>query len=163
MKRLFGALICCVVGVSAAVGQDLGPGYTTYLPVTRIAPENSAAAQFSAAINPTPLPSFSYTIQASAALGGGVFSGSIIGRSPLDQRKTRTTIPTQLIPLIITIGGVTYDPTQPDACVTGNPTDVSIIAHSPIFTNNAWVMNGVNVMRTSAPSSGRWSKERITI
>jgi hypothetical protein len=95
-----------------------------------------------------PLPMFSYTIQASAALGSGVYSGSIVGRSPLNRGKTTTTIPTQIIPLVITVSGVTYDPTQPDACVTGSPTDISIITNSPIFTNNASTMNGVNVGTT---------------
>ena len=49
---------------------------------------------------------------------------------------------------MITINGVVYDPTQPDACVTGNPTDISIIANSPIFTNNPWAMNGVSIGTT---------------
>jgi hypothetical protein len=83
---------------------------------------------------------FGYTL---LAYDGNMYSGSIVGRSPLNRGKTTTTIPTQLIPLVITINGVVYDPTKPDACVSGSPTDVSIIAQSPIFTNNPWTMNGV--------------------
>jgi len=30
--------------------------------------------------------------------------------------------------------------------VSGNPTDVSIITGSPIFTNNAWTMNGIYML-----------------
>lgn len=156
MKRLFLVLICCVAGVSAAVGQDLTlplTGYTTYLPVTRTAPRDSAAEQLSAVTAVTPLPTFSYIIRASNALGGRIFSGSIIGRDPLYRGKTTTTIPTQIVPLVITINDGTtthvYDPTLPDTCVSGNPTDVSIITGSPIFTNpTAWTMNGVNVGTT---------------
>jgi hypothetical protein len=153
MKRLFLALLGCVACASLAVGQDFPlKGYTTYLPATRIAPPDSAAEQLSTVTTVTPLPSFSYTIQASAGLHGGVFSGSIIGRSPVNRGKTTTTIPTQIIPLVITINDGTtihtYDPTAPDTCVTGNPTDVSIITGSPIFTNNAWTMNGINIGTT---------------
>jgi hypothetical protein len=148
MKRLSLALLCCAASASAAFAQDLPKGRFTVIPATRIAPEDSAAAQFSAITSPTPLPTFNYTVQASAALGGLVYSGSIVGRSPLNRGKTTTTIPTQIIPLVITINGVTYDPTARDSCVTGNPTDVSIITGSPIFTNNAWTMNGVNVGTT---------------
>jgi hypothetical protein len=151
MKRLSLALLfgaACVASASTAPAQDLGPGRFTVIPATRMAPPDSAAEQFSAVTSPTPLPTFSYTLTASAALGGGVFSGSIVGRSPLNRGKTTTTIPTQLVPLVITINGVVYDPTQPDACVTGNPTDISIIANSPIFTNNPWTMNGVNIGTT---------------
>jgi len=151
MKRLSLALLfgaACVASASTAPAQDLGPGRFTVIPATRMAPPDSAAEQFSAVTSPTPLPTFSYTLTASAALGGGVFSGSIVGRSPLNRGKTTTTIPTQLVPLVITINGVVYDPTLPDACVTGNPTDISIIANSPIFTNNPWTMNGVNIGTT---------------
>jgi hypothetical protein len=148
MRRLTLALLCgaaCVAGASTAPAQDLGPGRFTVIPATQIAPEDSAAAQFSAAANPAPLPTFGYTL---LAYDGNMYSGSIVGRSPLNRGKTTTTIPTQLVPLVITIGGVIYDPTKPDACVSGSPTDVSIIANSPIFTNNAWTMNGVNIGTT---------------
>jgi hypothetical protein len=148
MKRLSLALLCgaaCVASAATAPAQDLGPGYSTVIPATRIAPPESATAKFHALVNPAPLPSFGYTL---LAYDGNMYSGSIIGRNPLNRGKTTTTIPTQLVPLVITINGVVYDPTKPDACVTGNPTDISIIANSPIFTNNAWTMNGVSMGTT---------------
>ena len=148
MKRLSLALLfgaACVASASTALAQDLGPGRFTVIPATRMAPPDSAAEQLSAVTSPTPLPTFGYTL---LAYDGNMYSGSIVGRSPLFRGKTTTTIPTQLIPLVITINGVVYDPTQPDACVTGNPTDISIIANSPIFTNNPWTMNGVSMGTT---------------
>ena len=151
MKRLSLALLCgaaCLASASVASAQEPLKGYSAVVPATRIAPEDSPTAQFHALVSPAPIPRFSYTLQASAALGGGTFTGSIVGRNPLNHGKTTTTIPTQLVPLVITINGVTYDPTLPDACVTGNPTDISIIANSPIFTNNAWTMNGQNMGTT---------------
>ena len=159
MKRLSRALLCgaaCLASASVASAQDRPKGYSTVIPATVIAPENSAAAQFHALVSPAPIPSFQYTLTAAAGLGGGTFSGSIIGRNPLLHGKTTTTVPTQVIPLVITIndttggtGTVTYDPTLPDGCVAGNPTDVSILVNSPIFTKTTtWLMNGVNVGTT---------------
>jgi hypothetical protein len=88
-------------------------------------------------------------------MGGGTFTGTIMGRSPFAADKATTTIPTQIVPLVITITDttttppttVTYDPTAADPCVPGH-TDVDIITGSPLFTNNAWTMNGVNVGTT---------------
>ena len=75
-----------------------------------------------------------------------------MGRSPFSHGKTTTSIPTQVIPLVITINDgtttVTYDPTAIDPCVTpGSHTDVDVITGSPIFTppTAPWVMSGVNV------------------
>jgi len=83
--------------------------------------------------------------------GGLTYSGTRIGRDPHNRGKTTTTIPTQLIPLIITINDGTtthtYDPTIADSCASGQ-TDVNIITNSPIFTNNAWTMNGVGIGTT---------------
>ena len=63
------------------------------------------------------------------------------------------TIPAQIVPLIITINDgtttVTYDPTVVEPCVTpGSHTSVEVITDSPMFTNNNWIMNSVNVGNT---------------
>ncbi len=102
-----------------------------------------------------PIPLWSYSITASAAMGGETFTGTIVGRSPFGANKATTTIPTPIVPLVITITDtttnppttITYDPTAPDPCVPGH-TSVDIITGSPLFTNNAWTMNGVNVGTT---------------
>ncbi len=96
-----------------------------------------------------PLPMWTYQVTASPDLGGGTFTGLIVGRSPFDHGKVTTTIPTQLVPLVININdginNITYDPTVADPCVPGNLTDMAVITGSPIFTNNNWTMNGINV------------------
>ena len=151
MKRTLLALLLCATGASLAFGQTAPlKGFTTVLPAIHMAPKTSAAARLAPIISVTPLipnKSFDYTITASAALGGGVYSGTILGRNPLLRGKTTTTIPTQIVPLIITINDgtstVTYDPTVPDGCIPGSPTDISVINASPIFQNNPWTMNGV--------------------
>jgi hypothetical protein len=92
-----------------------------------------------------PIPLWTYNV---TAYDNNSYTGTIIGLSPYNHGKTTTTIPTQIVPLIITItdnsGTVVYDPTAPDACVPGH-SGVDIIANSPIFTTSAWTMNGQNV------------------
>ena len=101
------------------------------------------------------IPLWSYSIKASAAMGGETYTGTIVGRSPYSTTKATTTIPTQIVPLVIAITDttttppttVTYDPTAPDPCSPGH-TGVETITGSPLFTNNPWTMNGVNVGTT---------------
>jgi hypothetical protein len=190
MKRLFLALLCCFVGAAPVLAQGTGKGgvaqlrgyttvlaklrgYTTVLPATRMAPADSLAARLANVINVVPLmpnKSFNYSITASAALGGGLYTGTILGRNPTANGKTTTAIPTQIVPLVITINDgstmVTYDPTAADACVPGSPTDVSVITGSPLFTNNTWTMNGVNVGTTQYIDANQraqfWSKVQGT-
>jgi hypothetical protein len=159
MKRTTLALLscaACVAATSVALGQQATlRGYTTALPATNIAPEDSAAALLAPAVSPlVPNQSFNFTVTASAALNGGTFTGKILGRSPLNRGKTTTTIPTQIIPLVITIDDgtttVVYDSTAPDPCVPGSPhpSTVSVVTGSPVFTNNPWTMNGISIGNT---------------
>jgi len=124
---------------------QLPQGYYATLPVTP-----SPNGNISALTTATPLPLWTYSV---TGYDSRSYSGTAIGRSPYSKGKTTTNIPLQIIPLIITINNgagnsVTYDPTVPDSCVTGGLTDVAVITGSPIFTNNTWMMNGVNVGNT---------------
>ncbi len=156
MRRVSALLFCAAACVSLAFGQQpVLKGYTTTLPLKE-GPANAAGATVTPV---TPLPMWTYSIVAGSALGGGTYTGTVVGRSPANRGKTTTTIPTQIVPLIITITNATapgnspttftYDPTAVDACVSpGTHTGVEVITSSPIFTNNNWVMNGVNVGNT---------------
>ena len=103
---------------------------------------------------PLPIPTWTYNYTASSDKGGATYTGTIVGRSPYLRGKTTTTIPVQIVPLIINIksGGttITYDPTVADPCVssTTSYTDVDVITGSPIFQSTDWVMNGVDVGTT---------------
>ncbi|MGA3089934.1 MAG: hypothetical protein ABSD75_15065 [Terriglobales bacterium] len=115
------------------------------LPVT--GDRNKTAKMFPQLVaNPIPLWTYNVT-----GYDGNPYSGTIIGLSPYNHGKTTTTIPTQLIPLVITItdsnGTVIYDPTAADPCVPGH-TGIDIIANSPIFTDTSWTMNGVDAGTT---------------
>ena len=135
-------LLACAAGTSLIMAQT-PRGYYSSLPPTSISNQTLVTPV-------TPLPMWTYNV---IGYDGGSYTGTIMGRSPAAKGKVPTTIPLQIIPLIITInngGGdvVTYDPTAPDACVSGSPTVSSVVSNSPIFTNNTWVMNGVNVGNT---------------
>jgi len=144
------AALCSAGAFFASAQQPLPQGYTTVIPLQ----SEPQTGSIQSLITNNPLPLWNYSVTASSGLGSGTYSGTIMGRSPYNHGKTTTTIPTQIIPLIITInngGGdtQTYDPTATDACVTtGSHTDVDVITGSPIFTNNTWTMNGVNVGNT---------------
>jgi hypothetical protein len=101
----------------------------------------------------TEIPMWSYSVTAGADLGGGTYTGSIIGRSPFLKLKTTTTIPLQIVPVIIVInnGGTdthTYDPTTNDGCEPSGHTAVDLVQNSPIFQPTTWTMDGVNVGAT---------------
>jgi len=162
MKRILLFLICSLVAVCVLVtpgGRTQNrlrfKGYTSYRPV-KGATKASAQAQVNA---PGEIPLWNFSITASPALGGGTFTGTMIGRSPFARGKTTTTINLQIVPLRITIndGASTqvYDPSVVDPCIPivfpgapSNASDVSIIQNSPLFTNNSYTMNGVNVGNT---------------
>jgi hypothetical protein len=151
MKRTLVSLVCgmavsSIACVSTLMGQQQPmPGHTASLPV------NAGNTQSQPALTVPPLPMWVYSTTASAAQGGGTYSGRVVGRSPYDRGKTTTTIPLQIVPLVITINNgngdsVTYDPTAVDPCVSpGSHTDVDVITGSPLFTSNNWTMNGVSV------------------
>jgi hypothetical protein len=146
MKKAFVSLVCGIACVSFAMGQEWH-GYTSAMP---IAPQ-SANTSFQPTLTVPAIPMWMYSTTASAALGGGSYSGRILGRSPFDRGKTTTTVPVQIIPLVITINNgsgdsVTYDPTAIDPCISpGAHTDVDMVVNSPLFTNSSWTMNGVSL------------------
>jgi hypothetical protein len=126
------------------------------LPILRVKPQD---LPLKAAFTPPggktfqPLPTFTYQITADPSLGGGTYTGVIMGHDPTSPKNRATTIPIQIVPLIITINDtvgmttVTYDSTTNDPCAGGH-TDLELVQNSPLFQNNPWTMNGVNVGNT---------------
>ena len=96
---------------------------------------------------------WNYSVTAGADLGGGTYSGWLIGRTPYSRGKTTTTIPLQIVPvkLIINNGSGdshTYDPTINDGCEPSGHSAVDLVENSPIFTNTSWTIDGVDVGTT---------------
>jgi hypothetical protein len=133
---------------SLAFGQQSGlKGFTTVIPL-----HNPSNGSFNPLLNNvTPIPLWNYSV---VGYDGKTYTGTIMGRSPYLRGKTTTTIPLQLIPLIIRIdngGGdtFTYDPSVTDSCISpGSHTDVDVITGSPLLQNNNWTMDGINVGNT---------------
>ena len=168
MKRTFVSLVCGIACTSLAMAQQW-QGYAPALPATVDTSSQSAPPVLQGYTPTLPstvdtssqstlpvltLPMWIYSATASAALGGGAYSGRMIGRSPYDRGKATITIPVQIVPLVITIDNgngdrVTYDPTAVDPCISpGAHTDVDMVANSPLFTNSNWTMNGISVGNT---------------
>lgn len=104
----------------------------------------------------TEIPMWTYSVTAGADLGGGVYTGRIIGRNPHLPGKTTTTIPLQIVPVKVVINNSsgdthTYDPQINDGCAPAGHTAVDLVENSPIFQPRAWTMDGVNV---SGPING---------
>ncbi len=125
----------------AAAAPQLKARFTA-LPVTR-----SVARPVGQNVTATPLPTFTYSIN--DGVSGTSYSGTILGGDPLAAIKTSTTLPLQIVPLVVTISGVgVFDPTQPDAC-NGGLTVTSYVNGSPLLTTRThWVMNGHPMGRT---------------
>jgi hypothetical protein len=146
------ALLLLVLGATAvgASAQGIIPGGYASFP-TQPAPPNTAL--LNPALSFTELPMWTYSVTAGADLGGGTYSGTIIGRNPHLPGKTTTTIPLKIVPVILVINNGstdnhTYNPTVNDGCEPGTHNAVDIVQNSPVFQPSTWIMDGVNVGTT---------------
>jgi hypothetical protein len=135
---------------AAAVGasaQGLVGGYASF------PPQPTPNSLINPIVAAQEIPMWTYSVTAGADLGGGSFSGQIIGRTPYSRGKATTTIPLQIVPVKIVInnGGAdthTYDPTVNDGCEPAGHSAVDLVQHSPIFTNTDWNFDGTDVGTT---------------
>jgi len=116
-------------------------------PVSDAAPETRAAIRNLSAGSAT-IALWNYS---TTAYDGMTYQGTMVGRSPFAHGHRATTIPTLLVPVVLTFQstGQVFDPTvTPDPCLgTGNSV-ADLIVHSPIFQNSDFVSNGVDVGST---------------
>ncbi len=68
-----------------------------------------------------------------ASKDGRVYADTIVGRGPFGSNKTATTVNVLIVPLIVQIGGTTFDPTQPDSCISGGLTPLAAFQGSPLI------------------------------
>lgn len=117
--------------------------YTTIRP----APNFDFQAARLAATSGAGLKIFTYTV--TATKDNNLYSGTMVGTSPFASKKTTTSIPTYIIPVIVNIAGTVFDPTVADVTCMAPPNDVplTVFRNSPLFVSPSanWVMNGVNV------------------
>jgi hypothetical protein len=120
-------------------------GYTVVRPMQ----DSSESAVSRAVAAGATIPNWRYSV--TPRLDGQRYTGRIVGTNPFQRGAGTSTIPTQLIPLIIKIadanGTVTYDPTKADpACAGGVP--ATLAAQSPVFANHPFVFGSANVGNT---------------
>jgi hypothetical protein len=145
------SLLSVVLAAAAVTASGQFSGATKYM---SFPPQPTPGTlRFSPITSVSEIPMWTYNVTAGADLGGGSYSGQIIGRSPFLRGKTTTTIPLQIVPVKVVINNGsgdthTYDPTINDGCEPVGHSAVDLVQNSPIFTNTPWVMNGVNVGTT---------------
>lgn len=91
------------------------------------------------------IPLWGYT--ATAAQGGGSYSGIMVGRSPFAHGHRVTTIPTYLVPVKLTFAdsGTVFDPTGTDSCSPAGESVITLVQNSPLLVPTDFTMNGVDV------------------
>src|SRR6476661_1660696 len=91
------------------------------------------------------IPLFEYSVTSSR--DGNSYQGVMVGGDP-NTSTTTTTVPTELVPIILNIGGVVFDPTAPDVHCLGRRVPDTVIKQSPMFSSHSFVMGGTNVGTT---------------
>jgi len=81
------------------------------------------------------LPTWRY--QLSSPVNGISYSGYMVGTDPFRRGPRTVTIPVILVPVIV-----------PDAACTAGLSAMSLVENSPVFQNQPWTLNGVNVGTT---------------
>jgi hypothetical protein len=100
-----------------------------------------------------------------ATKDGKTYTDVIVGDSPYSSKLNTTTVDVLVVPLVVTIGTTTFDPTAPSSCIAGDLTPLSAFEASPIFkpvafdgkaaTGHAALVNGVDVGKTTYPDAMR--------
>jgi hypothetical protein len=90
------------------------------------------------------IPLWSYS---TVAQDGQTYTGQMVGRSPFAHGHRATTIPTYLVPVILTFedSGDVFDPTTYDGCAPANQSVIELIQKSPLITPQNFTMNGENI------------------
>ena len=79
-----------------------------------------------------------WTYQTTTTVDSQVYTGMMMGNTPgAPGSNAITTIPTYIIPLIVTMpDGTVLDPTQPDPNCLGNNVPLTVMENSPLFQNS---------------------------
>lgn len=138
------AALCSIAAVASAADTHLKAMFTV-LPLTRSVPLPEGQSP-----RLSPLPSWNYTVKDPVA--GQTYKGTILGGNAFGTTFGTTTLPVQVVPLIVTLNDgsttVKYDPTAKDPC-NSNLVETTYVADSLIFTKSTvWKLNGTDVGQT---------------
>jgi hypothetical protein len=119
--------VIAVLGICA-----VAIGHTKVL-ANPLSKTNSDASPASATKSQT-LPMWQYSV--TSRVDGNTYNGWMVGRSPFNHGMRTTTIPTYLVPLVVTTpAGRTFDPTAADSsCLGGNDAQSLFLAY-PLLNN----------------------------
>ena len=146
MKRTVAFSIACAAlllaaSISRAAQQnDRGALHFYFGVVPHPNPDEAQILEQSA--QGTGLTVWSYSTKSSR--NGATYKGIIVGADPNTSNVT-TTITAQIVPIIFTIGGTTFDPTVADATCEGGKIPLKLFQQSPMIKKTAFTFNGVNV------------------
>src|SRR5215472_18400377 len=106
----------------------------------RHAPGRAALARQS--LLNTTVPTFSSSVV--AGQNGNTYGFTIVGQNPFAGGAGTTSIPVQIIPVIVTVGGTNhvYDPTTANAGCGEPVSPVTGMLTGPLLTNHRWVAGG---------------------
>ena len=90
----------------------------------------------------TGLTVWSYSTKSSR--NGTTYTGSMVGSDP-NTSNTTTTITAQIVPIIFSINGTTFDPTKPDNTCEAGKVPLKLFQQSPLLKKTSFTLNGVNV------------------
>jgi len=160
-------LVCVALSATFAFGQARTP--RARLPIKQMvkhAPSQARAAAPLASAPATPgLPLWSYSVHSDR--DGNRYTGVMVGASPFNEDSGRTSVATQIVPIIFkthtvgtgvdakaiiatTPGDNTFDPTRPDRACLGsrNNNPLRLFLQSPIFQSTDFNYGGTDVGRT---------------
>jgi hypothetical protein len=76
---------------------------------------------------------------------GSAYTYQMVGKDPfVTLASPSTSVPVDIIPVKITIGSDTFDPTTPNACTGANSVD-TLVQQSPLFRTRTYIFGGTNI------------------
>jgi len=143
-------IFCAATPAAGAENQSAAPSNKPKIiyrvPKRHYSPEELANIRIQAASSAT-IPLWNYNDN---AYDGNSYQGMMVGRAPYAHGHRSTTIPTYMIPVILTFAdtGTVFDPTAANACSPNGASVISLVKGSPLFQNAPFTLNGVSVAST---------------
>jgi len=157
--------VCVALLATFAQGQSTPKARLTIRQMAKRAPQQAAAAAPLAAASTPGLPTWRFSVHSDR--DGNNYTGVMVGKNPFNEDSGRTSVTTQIVPIIFkthtvgtsvdakaiiatTPGDNTFNPTQPDPACLGsrNNNPLRLFQQSPIFQSADFNYGGTDVGRT---------------
>lgn len=165
-KSLFFSVVfvCVALLTTFAQGQSTPKARLTIRQMAKRSPQATAAAPLAPASTPG-LPTWRFSVHSDR--DGNNYNGVMVGKNPFNEDSGRTSVATQIVPIIFkthtvgtsvdanaiiatTPGDNTFNPTQPDPACLGsrNNNPLRLFQQSPIFQSADFNYGGTDAGRT---------------